>query len=141
MNRTLLKASTALCCLRSARHRADDLLYVDFTISGVNPSRHGSDTQGNIVPHKRADHSCGQVEDGSLRKAGKSASDELKAVTANIEQLLAAQKGIAESQKALLENNRAIVDRDKELMETIKAQGEGIQALQALIHDNSSQQS
>ena len=38
------------------------------------------------------------------------------------------------------ESNKAILDRNKELMETIKAQGEEIKALRALIQANMSQQ-
>ena len=74
------------------------------------------------------------------RKAEDSVNDKLTAMAATIEQLMTAQKEMAESQKAFLDSNKAILDRNRELMETIKTQGEEIKSLRALIQDNISQQ-
>ena len=81
------------------------------------------------------------------RKAEDSVNDNLTAMAATIEQLMAVQKETVESQKAFLDSNRAILDRNKELMEsiktqgeTIKTQGEEIKSLRALIQVNTSQQ-
>jgi hypothetical protein len=67
------------------------------------------------------------------RKAEDSANDKLTTMAANIEQLMAAQKEMAESQRAFLESNKVILDRNKDLMETIKTQGDEITALRELI--------
>lgn len=58
---------------------------------------------------------------------------------ATIEQMMTVRKEIVASQKAFLEHNKATSDRNKELMEMIKAQGEEIKALRALIQDSMSQ--
>jgi hypothetical protein len=56
------------------------------------------------------------------RKAEDSANDKLTTMAATIEQLMAAQKEMAESQRTFLESDKVILDRNKDLMETIKTQ-------------------
>ena len=70
------------------------------------------------------------------RKVEDSVNDKLTAMAVTIEQLMAAQRKMAEGQEAFLKSNRAKLDRNKELMETIKTQGEEIKALRVLIQDS-----
>lgn len=74
------------------------------------------------------------------RKAKDSVNNKLTAVAETIAQLVAAQKQTAESQRVFHDSNKAILSRMKALLEsnqamtvTIKAQGEEIKALKALL--------
>jgi hypothetical protein len=90
-----------------------------MTTMRVRPSAvEGSESSQQAAPSFEA-----AVTAARKRKAEDSVNDKLTAMAVTIEQLIAAQKEMAESQGAFLESNKAILDRNKELTDMSKMQG------------------